>query len=132
MFDHLSIGVSDLDRSLAFYDAALRTLGASRMFSMGDRGIAAFNGAGGTSFWIYAKGSNQVPLQLGSAPQRFHLAFRAENRAQVDAFYQAAIAANGTDEGAPGIRAQYHANYYAAYVRDPDGYKIEVVCQQAV
>ena len=131
MFDHISIGVSDLNRSLAFYDATLPTIGASRMFSMAERGIAAFSGAGGTSFWIYSKDSNLAPLQLVTAPQRFHLAFRAENRAQVDTFYQAAMAANGTDDGAPGIRAQYHANYYAAYVRDPDGYKIEVVCHQA-
>ena len=129
MFDHLSVGVSNFDRSLAFYDAALRTIGASRMFSMADRGIAAFSGAGGRSFWIYSKDSDQAPLQLGAAPPRFHLAFRAENRPQVDAFYQAAMATHGTDEGPPGIRAQYHANYYAAYVRDPDGYKIEVVCQ---
>lgn len=130
MFDHLSIGVTDLDKSLAFYDAALAPLGVTRMFAMSDRGIAAYVGADQISFWIYSKDSAQASLGELPNPPRFHLAFRASDRPTVDAVYTAALANGGTDEGPPGIRAQYHPNYYAAYIRDPSGYKIEVVCQQ--
>ncbi|MGD1897287.1 MAG: VOC family protein [Phormidesmis sp.] len=130
MFDHLSIGVTDLDKSLAFYDAALKPLGISQMFAMSDRGIAAYVGAGQVSFWLYSKDANQSNLGELPTPPRFHLAFRAVDRAAVDAFYTSAIEKGGTDEGAPGIRTQYHPNYYAAYVRDPNGYKIEAVCQK--
>ena len=130
MFDHLSIGVTDLTQSLAFYDAALKPLGINRMFAMSDRGIAAYVDASQTSFWLYSKDANQNALGELPSPPRFHLAFRASDRAQVDAFYEAALNQGGSDEGGPGIRAQYHPNYYAAYVRDPNGYKIEVVCQK--
>lgn len=130
MFDHLSIGVSDLAKSLTFYDAALKPLGISQMFAMSDRGIAAYVGADQVSFWLYSKDSAQSALGELPSPPRFHLAFRAVDRAAVDAFYEAAISAGGTDEGPPGIRAQYHPGYYAAYVRDPNGYKVEVVCQK--
>ena len=130
MFDHLSIGVADLDKSLAFYDAALKPLGISRMFAMGDRGIAAYVGRDQISFWLYSKDTEQKGLGELPSPPRFHLAFRAADRAAVDAFYNSAIAQGGTDEGAPGIRAHYHPNYYAAYVRDPNGYKMEAVCQK--
>jgi catechol 2,3-dioxygenase-like lactoylglutathione lyase family enzyme len=130
MFDHLSIGVVNLDQSLAFYDATLKPLGISRMFAIGDRGIAAYIGADQISFWLYSKDTEQTNLANIPSPPRFHLAFRAADHAQVDAFYQAALANGGTDEGAPGIRIQYHPNYYAAYVRDPNGYKIEAVCQK--
>ena len=130
MFDHLSLGVTDLDRSLEFYDAALKPLGIRRMFAMGDRGIAAYVDANQVSFWLYAKDAQQSPLGDIPSPPRFHLAFRTSDRAAGDAFYKEAIAHGGTDEGAPGIRGIYHPNYYAAYVRDPNGYKVEAVCQQ--
>jgi catechol 2,3-dioxygenase-like lactoylglutathione lyase family enzyme len=130
MFDHLSVGVINLDQSLAFYDALLKPLGISRMFAMGDRGIAAYTGTDQTSFWLYSKDAEQANLSEIPSPPRFHLAFRAGDRASVEAFYQAALANGGTDEGAPGIRAHYHPNYYAAYIRDPNGYKIEAVCQK--
>ncbi|MEO1790645.1 MAG: VOC family protein [Cyanobacteria bacterium J06629_19] len=130
MFDHLSIGVSDLAQSLAFYDAALKPLGINQMFAMSDRGIAAYIGADQISFWLYSKGAEKAALGEFPSPPRFHLAFRSADRASVDAFYEAAMAKGGTDEGPPGIRAQYHPNYYAAYVRDPNGYKIEAVCQK--
>ncbi|MEL7330850.1 MAG: VOC family protein [Cyanobacteria bacterium J06560_2] len=130
MFDHLSIGVTDLDKSLTFYDAALKPLGINPMFAMRDRGIAAYVGADQVSFWLYSKDANQQGLGVFPSPPRFHLAFRAADRAAVDAFYAAAIEKGGTDEGPPGIRAHYHPNYYAAYVRDPNGYKIEAVCQK--
>ena len=130
MFDHLSIGVVDLAQSLTFYDAALGPLGIKQMFAMGERGIAAYIGADQISFWLYSKDSEQAALGEFPSPTRFHLAFRAADRATVDAFYEAAMAHGGTDEGPPGIRAHYHPNYYAAYVRDPNGYKIEAVCQK--
>ena len=130
MFDHLSLGISNLSRSLTFYDAALQPLGINRMFAMSDRGIAAYSGSGGATFWLYDRDINHAPLKDLSNPQRFHLAFKAETRAGVDAFYQGAIANGGIDEGAPGIRVQYHPNYYAAYVFDPDGYKLEAVCHK--
>ena len=130
MFDHLSVGVTDLSQSLAFYDAALKPLGISRMFAMSDRGIAAYVDSNQVSFWLYSKDAEQVNLGALPSPPRFHLAFRAADRSVVDAFYEAAMDHGGTDEGGPGIRAQYHPNYYAAYVRDPNGYKIEAVCQK--
>ncbi len=129
MFDHLSIGVADLDQSLKFYDAALKPLGISRMFTMSDHGIAAYVDNQKLSFWLYSKTAEQAPLVDLPSPPRFHLAFKAADRATVDAFYENAIAQGGTDDGPPGIRAHYHPNYYAAYVRDPNGYKIEAVCQ---
>lgn len=128
MFDHLSFGVSDFDKSLAFYDAALKPLGINRMFAMAAQGIAGFSGEGGTTFWLYAKDSEQNPLSAIASPPRMHLAFKAQDNAAVDAFYAAAMAQGGSDEGAPGIRAQYHPKYYAAYVRDLNGYKLEAVC----
>ncbi len=118
MLDHISIYITDLDRSIAFYDNVLGALGIKRSFSI--PGIAAY---GQMFFWLYAgKAADTV------VPERQHLAFKAIDRAAVDAFYQAALAHNGKDNGAPGIRSNYHPNYYAAYVIDPDGYKLEAVC----
>ncbi len=138
MFDHISFGVTQLDHSLAFYDAALSPLGVNRMFALADQGIAGYSGANGTTFWLYAKTADQQPLTqipdglrpTGGHRPRFHLAFQAPSRAAVDAFYQAAIAQGGSDAGAPGLRPQYHPHYYAAYAYDRDGYKLEAVCHQ--
>jgi catechol 2,3-dioxygenase-like lactoylglutathione lyase family enzyme len=128
MYDHISFGVANLEKSLAFYDAALGALGITRMFAMMNEGIAGYKGANGSTFWIYSKDRQQGALGAVQPPPRFHMAFQASNRAAVDAFYKGAIAQGGKDDGAPGIRAQYHAHYYAAYVFDPDGYKLEAVC----
>jgi catechol 2,3-dioxygenase-like lactoylglutathione lyase family enzyme len=130
MFDHLSIGVADLSRSTAFYDKALTPLGISSMFVMADRGIAGYSDASGVSFWLYSKTAEQQALPTIAVPPRYHLAFKAPNRAVIDEFYRQGLAAGGQDSGAPGIRLQYHPNYYAAYLLDPDGYKIEAVCHQ--
>ncbi len=130
MFDHLSLAVTNLEKSLAFYDAVLKPLAVNQMFALRERGIVAYSGGGGMSFWLYAKDQQNNPLTNLQNPPRFHLAFKAENRAAVDAFYQAAIAKGGKDGGEPGIRSHYHPNYYAAYVFDLDGYKIEAVCQK--
>ncbi len=120
MLDHLSIYISDLDRSMNFYDQVLGALGVQRSFAI--PGIAAY---GQMFFWLYAGKSEGEPVLT-----RQHLAFKANDRAAVDAFYQAALAHGGKDNGAPGIRSNYHPNYYAAYVIDPDGHKLEAVCHQ--
>ncbi len=122
MFDHLSIGVKDLARAAAFYDAALAALDHVRLFEnpravcYGPRG---FTGAE-PPFAI-------LPTADASPPARFHLAFAATSRDAVDRFHAAALAAGGTDDGPPGIRLNYSPHYYAAFVIDPDGYRIEAV-----
>ena len=121
MLDHLSIHITDLDASVTFYDRVLGALGINRSFSI--PGIAAY---GQMFFWLYAGKSGETPT-----PDRQHIAFKANARAAVDAFYQAALANGGQDNGAPGIRSNYHPNYYAAYVIDPDGYKLEAVCHNS-
>jgi catechol 2,3-dioxygenase-like lactoylglutathione lyase family enzyme len=118
MYDHISFGVTNLEKSLAFYDAALGALGINRMFALPSEGIAGYKDASGSSFWLYAKDRQQNSLSQIQPPSRFHLAFQAASRSAVDAFYAAAIAQGGTDDGTPGIRAHYHPNYYAAYVFD--------------
>ena len=128
MIDHFSLPVTDFDRSRAFYDAVLATLGYRPLETEDlDEYVACGYGAnaGEPPFWIGAgKGPDAPPVpQPGQ-----HIAFRAPDRAAVDAFHRAAMATGGTDNGAPGLRPHYHQNYYAAYVIDPDGYHVEAVC----
>ena len=123
MLGHLSFGVTDLSRAVAFYDAALAPLGYVRVWQSQ---TAAGYGAPG--------GNDRLALKLQSAPvvppgPGFHLALVADSRAAVDRFHAAALASGGTDEGAPGPRPHYGATYYAAFVRDPDGHKLEAVFQ---
>jgi len=126
MIDHLAIDVSDLERSGRFYDAALKALGYKRLVEtpqeFGGRLFLGWDDASETDFYI-SDGSPTEP--------RLHMAFRAESRAQVDAFYEAAIAAGGRDNGGPGLRPQYHEHYYGAFVLDPDGHNVEAVCHDA-
>ncbi|QEE35012.1 VOC family protein [Octadecabacter sp. SW4] len=123
MLDHIGISVSDFTAAKAFYDAALAPIGASLMvmipaeFTDGVK-VGGY-GQGRPVFWL-----SEGPAQSPS----IHIAFAAPDRDTVDAFYQAALAAGGTDNGAPGVRPQYHAAYYGAFVRDPDGNNIEMVC----
>jgi catechol 2,3-dioxygenase-like lactoylglutathione lyase family enzyme len=117
MIDHIGISVTDLARSLAFYERALAPLGYTVL--MKGEQFAGF-GAGGTSFWI----------GVGERAARVHVAFRAKGRADVRAFYEAAIAAGGKDNGPPGVREMYHPDYYGAFVLDPDGHNIEAVCHE--
>jgi catechol 2,3-dioxygenase-like lactoylglutathione lyase family enzyme len=124
MIDHTGIDVSDPDRSRKFYEAALAPLGYAVLMEIpkehtGGVVVLGFGVAPKPDFWLH-EGTPQTP--------RVHIAFRADNRAQVDAFYRAAIAAGGTDNGPPGERPHYHANYYGAFVHDPDGHNIEAVC----
>jgi catechol 2,3-dioxygenase-like lactoylglutathione lyase family enzyme len=117
MIDHLGIDVRDYEKSKAFYTAALAPLGYELIMEV--QGWAGFGVDGKPDFWI-GGGKQTAP--------RVHVAFRSENRANVRAFYEAALAAGGTDNGPPGIREIYHPNYYGAFVLDPDGHNIEAVC----
>jgi catechol 2,3-dioxygenase-like lactoylglutathione lyase family enzyme len=124
MLDHVSLGVSDIARSRAFYDAALRPLGLVRIVDFRNRTGADYGaapGSTGVEFTITEE-RDAITVSPGS-----HLCFRAPDRAAVAAFHAAALAAGGRDDGAPGPR-DYHAAYYAAFVRDPDGHRIEAVC----
>jgi catechol 2,3-dioxygenase-like lactoylglutathione lyase family enzyme len=123
MLDHISLGVIDLERSRGFYDAALRPLGLVRTVDFQGRGsdYGAMAGQFGVEFTITVE-SGVSPLP------GMHLCFRAPNRASVREFHQAALIAGGRDDGPAGIRPQYHPDYYAAFVVDPDGHRIEAVC----
>ena len=124
MLDHVSLGVTSLERSRRFYDAVLRTLGIVRTVDFGNgRGsdYGTMAGQPGVEFTI--------TREPEVAPSRgMHLCFRAPDRAAVQAFHAAALAAGGRDDGAPGPRPLYHPDYFAAFVLDPDGHRIEAVC----
>jgi catechol 2,3-dioxygenase-like lactoylglutathione lyase family enzyme len=115
--DHIGVVVRDFAKSRAFYLAALAPLGI-RVVKEGD-GWAGFNREGKDGFWIASGGEPSGPI---------HVAFTARDRTEVRAFYAAALAAGGRDNGAPGLRPQYHADYYGAFVLDPDGHNVEAVC----
>ena len=117
MIDHTGVGVASAKKSLAFYKAALAPLGYQAL--MEGEGYAGFGVPPKPDFWI-GEGQPNVPA--------VHVAFSASSRSAVDAFYKAALAAGGRDNGLPGLRPQYHPNYYGAFVLDPDGHNIEAVC----
>ena len=117
IFDHVGYNVADFEGSKAFYLQALAPLGIG-IAAEGD-GWAMFGRPGKPQLWIGA---------FGAPPSGIHVAFAAADRAQVRAFHAAALAAGGRDNGAPGLRPHYHANYYGAFVFDPDGNNVEAVC----
>jgi catechol 2,3-dioxygenase-like lactoylglutathione lyase family enzyme len=125
MIDHVGFPVADYARSKAFYEQALAPLGYALVMEVGAQHTesgspaAGFGADGKPDFWIGGEG--------GLAKQ-MHIAIAVKDRAMVDAFYQAALAAGARDNGAPGLRPQYHPNYYAAFVLDPDGHNVEAVC----
>jgi catechol 2,3-dioxygenase-like lactoylglutathione lyase family enzyme len=125
MIDHIGFPVSDYARSKSFYTKALAPLGYGLVMEVGadvteSHAPAAGFGAGGKpDFWIGGEGGLEKPL---------HVAIVAKDRASVDAFHRAALSAGAKDNGAPGLRPHYHANYYGAFVLDPDGHNIEAVC----
>ena len=121
MIDHVTFGVADFARSLAFYDAAFAPLGVSRLATFEERAPVAGYGDARPWFWIVGEDRTRGKL---------HLALAAADRAAVDAFYNAAIRAGGADHGAPGLRPIYHPDYYGAFVLDPDGNNIEAVCRR--
>lgn len=124
MIDHLGFSVSDYERAKAFYIRALAPLGYGLVMEVtaaetGSCAFAGFGADGKPDLWIDGRGAMNKPV---------HVAIAARDRATVDAFHAAAISAGGRDNGAPGIRAHYHPNYYGAFVLDPDGHNIEAVC----
>lgn len=127
ILDHIEFAVRDAEASRRFYEQALAPLKIGLVISVdGSRTRTGgrrhgFGRDGYPSLWIH----DNEPVGAGT-----HIAFAAPDRASVDAFYRAALDAGGTDNGAPGIRPHYHANYYAAYVLDPDGVNVELVCQR--
>ncbi len=121
MINHLSIGVTDIARTKAFYDAALKPLGYTCL-SNGETSLGY--GKDSVALWI---GVTRKPVKADMA-SGLHVCFDAPTRKSVDAFHKAALATGGTDNGKPGLRADYGANYYAAFVIDPDGYRIEAYC----
>jgi len=122
MIDHIGIPVTDIEKARAFYDKALAPLGLKRMMDLTAEQVGQPSSGYGDGkrccFWIDTK-----PML------KLHFAFAAKNRATVDAFHKAAIAAGGKDHGAPGPRPQYHKDYYGAFVLDPDGHNVEAVCR---
>jgi catechol 2,3-dioxygenase-like lactoylglutathione lyase family enzyme len=126
MFSYVSLGTRDLSRALPFYDAALAPLGHFRIDGYDPDAISAAWGTDdpGPHLWVTTPFDGQ-PALPGNGVM---VSFLAETRAAVDAFHAAALAAGGTDEGAPGLRPQYGPSFYAGYVRDPDGNKLNAVC----
>ena len=121
MISHLSFGVSDLDRAMGFYDEVLKPLGVERVWTADD--AAGYGYAGEEDALALKRRKATYPPGPG-----FHCAFEARSRAAVDAFHAAALSAGGKDDGAPGLRPHYGPNYYAAFATDPDGYRIEALC----
>jgi catechol 2,3-dioxygenase-like lactoylglutathione lyase family enzyme len=125
MIDHVGFPVSEYARAKAFYEKALAPLGYALIMEVGPEvtgsgsPAAGFGTRGKPDFWIGGE---------GGLAKRLHIAILAKDRAAVDAFHRAALAAGGKDNGAPGLRPHYHANYYGAFVLDPDGHNIEAVC----
>ena len=117
MIDHIGVSVTDVAKSKAFYRAALAPLGYAVIMEFEDD--VGFGVPPKPDFWIGETTAEVRPT---------HVAFRADNRKQVDAFYKAAMGAGGRDNGAPGVRPDYHASYYGAFVLDPDDNNIEAVC----
>ncbi len=124
--DHTSLSVSDFAAAKAFYTAALKPLGITVLMEFpkavtGNVDIAGLGSNGKPFFWL---------ADAGKTTPRIHVAFTANSRTEVDAFYKAAIGAGGKDNGAPGLRPMYHPDYYGAFVLDADGHNVEAVCHK--
>ncbi|MBC7476969.1 MAG: VOC family protein [Pseudorhodobacter sp.] len=125
MIDHMGIRTANYAQARPFYDAVFAALGGGMRHEVplqftGGKHVGGF-GRDAATFWLN---------EAATASEAQHVAFSARNRAEVDAFYAAAMAAGGRDNGGPGLRPQYHADYYAAFVFDPDGNNIEAVCHK--
>ena len=119
MIDHVSVGVADLERAARFYEAAFATLGLSRLVT---RPATIGFGKAYPEFWINLRDGVEVPHESGT-----HICLRAKTTAEIDAFHAAAVGAGGTSDGPPGLRPHDRVKYYAAFVLDPDGNRIEAV-----
>ncbi len=124
MIDHLSVGVANLTRSRGFYDKVLKPMGYKRALTFPH--AVGYGREGKPSFWPGQAAGRAKPKVMPG----FHVAFVAADRKSVDRFYKAAIAAGAKDNGKPGPRPRYHADYYGAFVIDPDGHHIEAVCHK--
>ena len=118
MIDHTGVNVNDFEASRRFYSATLAPLGYELLLEVYDS-VAGFGEQGKPDFWI-VQGEANTP--------RIHVAFRADTRQKVNTFYEAALGVGGRENGAPGLRPQYHPDYYGAFILDPDGHNIEAVC----
>lgn len=125
MLGHVSLGVRDLTKAALFYDAVLTALGYVRLWT-GEQGLGYGSAGGGEKLNIFERAGASPPAE------GFHLAFEAPDRAAVDRFHAASLAHSGMDAGAPGLRPHYGAHYYAAFVVDPEGHKLEAVHQLPV
>ena len=119
MYDHVGLNVKDYPASRAFYEAALAPLGYKPVMEFEEWKAVGFGSVDKPEFWV----AEREPYGTGT-----HVAFACADRATVDAFYAAAVAAGGTDNGPPGLREHYHPTYYAAFVHDLDGNNVEAVC----
>jgi len=126
MFSHVTIGSNDLPKAKGFYDSLLTPLGLVRRADYPEA-VGYGRPDGRAQVWIL----RPLDKQAASAGNGITIGLEAADRATVDAAYKAAMAAGGRDEGGPGLRPHYHANYYAAYLRDPDGTKVCIVCHKA-
>jgi len=117
IIDHIGLAVGDAERTFEFYRQALAPLGIGPVMEHG--GWHGFGRDGKPEFWFGIGRAVQSPM---------HIAFAARSRSEVDAFHAAALAAGGRDNGAPGLRPEYHPDYYGAFVIDPDGHNVEAVC----
>lgn len=125
MYSHVTVGTNDMARARDFYGPVMAAL-EKKSFTEGEN-HTGYGEAGGAQFWVLSPFDGK-PASVGNGS---HVAFLAATRAMVDAFHAAALANGGVDEGAPGPRPHYHPNYYGAYVRDPDGNKLQAVCHRA-
>jgi catechol 2,3-dioxygenase-like lactoylglutathione lyase family enzyme len=121
VFDHVGLNVRDYGASRAFYERALAPLGYSVVMAMDEWQACGFGTGGKPTFWV----AQREPVGTGT-----HVAFACEDRATVDAFHAAALAAGGIDNGAAGVREHYHPTYYGAFVLDLDGNNVEAVCHR--
>jgi catechol 2,3-dioxygenase-like lactoylglutathione lyase family enzyme len=132
VLDHVSLRVADYERSKRFYQSALAPLGY--VLAMENDSGAGFRKGFIPAFWVKrgaaARAESAASPAAGCGGPALHVAFASDDRRSVDAFYRAALEAGARDNGAPGIRPEYHANYYGAFVLDPDGYNIEAVCHR--
>lgn len=127
VISHITLGTNNKAAAARFYDAVLGSIGFSRLSKPAEKPLAYDKGGQLPTIYIYTPENGQ-PASFGNGT---HVAFIAETRAQVHAFHAAALKSGGSDEGAPGPRPHYGSTYYAAYVRDPDGNKLQAVCYAA-